>query len=41
MKDLTEAVAKNLAVKPGAVTVQLVESPRDANAKGGIPFSER
>jgi 4-oxalocrotonate tautomerase len=41
MKDITDAVAKNFNVKPEIVTVQIVESPRDSKAKGGVPFSER
>ena len=41
MKDITEAVVRNFSVAAEAVTVQIVESPRDGKAKGGIPFSER
>jgi 4-oxalocrotonate tautomerase len=41
MKDITDAVVKNFGTKPEAVMVQIVESPKDSKAKGGIPFSER
>jgi len=41
MKDITEAVVKNFGTAPEQVTVQIVESPKDSKAKGGIPFSER
>jgi 4-oxalocrotonate tautomerase len=41
MKDITEAVVKNFAVVPDAVTVSIVETPKTDKAKGGIPFSER
>ena len=41
MKDITDAVAKNFGTDPEKVTVQIVESPKDSKAKGGIPFSER
>ena len=41
MKDITDAVVKNVGTDPEKVTVQIVESPKDSKAKGGIPFSER
>jgi 4-oxalocrotonate tautomerase len=41
MKDITDAVVKNFGAKPDAVVVQIVESPKTAKAKGGVPFSER
>ena len=41
MKDITDAVVKNFGTDPEKVTVQIVESPKDSKAKGGIPFSER
>jgi 4-oxalocrotonate tautomerase len=41
MKDITDAVVKNFGATPDAVMVQIVESPKDSKAKGGIPFSER
>lgn len=41
MKDITDAVVKNFGVKPEAVTVQIVQSPKTDKAKGGVPFSER
>ena len=40
MKDITEAVVKNLGVPPERVVVQLVESPKDSKSRGGIPFDE-
>jgi len=41
MKDLTDAMVKNFNVDAAGVTVQLVESPKDSKAKGGVPFTER
>lgn len=41
MKDITDAVVKNLGVDIAAVTVQIVEAPKVNKAKGGVPFSER
>jgi len=41
MKDITDAVVKNFGAKPDGVTVQIVESPKDSKAKGGVPFTER
>ena len=41
MKDITDAVVKNLGVKIDAVTVQIVEAAKDSKAKGGIPFTQR
>jgi 4-oxalocrotonate tautomerase len=41
MQDITEAVVKNLGSNRDNVVVQIVESPRENKAKGGVPFSER
>ncbi len=41
MKDITDAVVRNLGVSPDAVVVQIVESSKENKSKGGIPFSER
>ena len=41
MKDITDAVVRNLGVDPEAVVVQIVESSKENKSKGGIPFSER
>jgi 4-oxalocrotonate tautomerase len=40
MKDITDAVVKNFAVKPEQVVVSIMETARTDKAKGGIPFSE-
>ncbi len=40
MKDITDAVVKNLGVAPDRVIVQIVESPKDSKSRGGVPFSE-
>ncbi|HXL69527.1 MAG TPA: tautomerase family protein [Xanthobacteraceae bacterium] len=40
VKDITEAVVKNFAVDPAAVTISLMETPKNAKAKGGVLFSE-
>jgi 4-oxalocrotonate tautomerase len=41
MKDITDAMVKNFGVKPEVVTVQIIESPKQNKAKGGVPFTER
>jgi 4-oxalocrotonate tautomerase len=40
VKDITEAVVKNVGAPPEAVTVSLVETAKSAKAKGGVLFSE-
>jgi 4-oxalocrotonate tautomerase len=40
MEHITEAVVKTLGVQPDRVVVQIVESPKDSKARGGVPFSE-
>ncbi len=40
MKDITDAVVKNLDVPADRVVVQIVESKRDSKSRGGVPFSE-
>jgi 4-oxalocrotonate tautomerase len=40
MVDLTSAVMKNLGVRAASVVVQVIESPRAAKAKGGMPYDE-
>jgi 4-oxalocrotonate tautomerase len=41
VKEVTEAVARNLDVPEDAVLIQLLESSRDAKAKGGVLFADR
>ena len=41
MRDITDAVVKNLGVQPDRVVVQLVESPKSDKSRGGVPFDER
>jgi len=41
MKDITDAVVKNLGAKPETVTVSIIETPRALKMKGGVLFSER
>jgi 4-oxalocrotonate tautomerase len=41
MKDITDAVVRNLGVDPEAVVVQLVEAPKADKMKGGKLFTER
>jgi 4-oxalocrotonate tautomerase len=40
VKDITEAVVKNAGTTADAVTVSLVESPKNSKGKGGVLFSE-
>ena len=41
VKDITEAVVRNFKVKPEAVMVQIMESPKESKAKGGFLFSDK
>ena len=41
VKDITAAVVKHFNATPDAVMVQIVESPKENKAKGGVLFSER
>lgn len=41
MKDISDAVVKNLGVPAEAVTVILQEAPKTHKMKGGVLFSER
>ncbi len=40
VQDITSAVMKNAGVPAEAVTVSLVELPKNAKGKGGVLFSE-
>jgi 4-oxalocrotonate tautomerase len=40
VKDVTEAVVKNIKVPAQAVTVSLVETAKNAKGKGGVLFSD-
>jgi 4-oxalocrotonate tautomerase len=40
VKDITDAIVKNLAAPPEAVTVSLVETPKTDKGKGGVLFSD-
>ncbi|MBI1773729.1 MAG: tautomerase family protein [Proteobacteria bacterium] len=41
VKDITDAVVRHFSVKPEAVMVQIIESPRSLKAKGGVLFSDQ
>ncbi len=41
VRDITTAVAKNFNVAADRVMVQIVESPKENKAKGGVLFSDR
>lgn len=41
LKDITDAVVKNLGVHPDMVTVTIVEAKAELKSKGGIPYSIR
>jgi len=41
VKDITDAVVRHFNVKPDAVMVQIMESPKDLKAKGGFLFCDR
>jgi 4-oxalocrotonate tautomerase len=41
MKDVTDAVVKDFGAPADAVTVQIIEAPKENKAKGGVPFTER
>ena len=40
MRDITDAVVKNLGVAPDRVVVQIVESPKSDKSRGGVSFDE-
>lgn len=40
MLEMTDAVVRSLGSPKELVTVQIIESPRDSKAKGGIIFSD-
>jgi 4-oxalocrotonate tautomerase len=41
VREITDAVVRNLAVPEEAVVVTIIEAPRHNKAKGGVLFSER
>jgi 4-oxalocrotonate tautomerase len=41
IRDITDAVVRNFGSPPEAVMVQIIESPKENKAKGGVLFSER
>jgi 4-oxalocrotonate tautomerase len=41
VKDITDAVVRHFKVPAEAVMVQIMESPKDSKAKGGVLFSDR
>jgi 4-oxalocrotonate tautomerase len=41
VKEITEAVVRNFNVSADRVMVQIIESPRENKAKGGVLFSDR
>jgi 4-oxalocrotonate tautomerase len=40
VKDITAAVVNNTGAPPEAVTISILETPKNAKAKGGVLFSE-
>src|SRR5262249_2380419 len=40
VKDITDAIVKNLGAPPEAVTVSLIETPKTDKSKGGVLFSD-
>lgn len=41
VKEITDAVVRNFNVTPDLVMVQIIESPKNLKAKGGVLFSDR
>jgi 4-oxalocrotonate tautomerase len=41
IRDITDAVVRNFGSPAEAVMVQIIESPKENKAKGGVLFSER
>ncbi|MGE0037450.1 MAG: 4-oxalocrotonate tautomerase family protein [Xanthobacteraceae bacterium] len=41
VKDITDAVVKNLSVPADAVMVEFIETDPNSKAKGGVLFSDR
>ena len=40
VKDITDAVVKNIGAPAEAVTISLVETPKTAKGKGGVLFAD-
>ena len=40
MKDITDAVVRNLGVPPERIVVQIVESAKADKSRGGVPYDE-
>jgi 4-oxalocrotonate tautomerase len=40
VRDITDAVVRNLAVSADKVVVQIVETPKTDKARGGVLFSD-
>jgi len=40
MREITDAVVRNLGVAPDRVVVQIVESTKADKSRGGVPFDE-
>jgi 4-oxalocrotonate tautomerase len=40
MREITDAVVRNLGVAPDRVVVQIVESAKADKSRGGVPFDE-
>ena len=41
VRDITDAVVRNLSVTADQVIIQIVESPKTSKARGGVLFSDR
>jgi 4-oxalocrotonate tautomerase len=41
VKDMTDVVVKNIGVAAETVMVQIMETPKNSKAKGGVLFSDR
>ena len=41
VKEITDAVVRNVKVEPATVMVQIMESPKSSKAKGDVMFSDR
>jgi 4-oxalocrotonate tautomerase len=41
VKDVTDVVVKNIGVAAETVMVQIMETPKNSKAKGGVLFSDR
>ena len=41
IREITDSVVRNFKVDPSTVMIQIMETPKNSKAKGGVLFSDR